>query len=46
MNPPNAKFCINCGASLQASTLVKCPKCGSDIQPGAKFCPNCGEKLI
>ncbi|MEM1990762.1 MAG: zinc ribbon domain-containing protein [Candidatus Bathyarchaeia archaeon] len=35
---------MNCGVPLQSSS--KCPKCGSDFQPGAKFCPNCGEKLV
>lgn len=35
------KFCMGCGAPLAA----KCPKCGTELQPGAKFCPECGEKI-
>ena len=36
-----AKFCMNCGAKLQAV----CPKCGQPVQPGAKFCMFCGQQL-
>ncbi|EWG07954.1 MAG: hypothetical protein ASUL_02884 [Candidatus Aramenus sulfurataquae] len=42
-NDEGAKFCYNCGASLQP---IKCPSCGAINQPGAKFCYNCGAKLL
>ncbi len=38
---PGAKFCPECGVSLQ----VKCPGCGGEVPNGAKFCPWCGAKL-
>lgn len=41
--PADAKFCPNCGTSLQET--VKCPKCKTENQAGAKFCANCGTKL-
>ena len=25
---------------------MRCPKCGSEIQPGAKFCSICGSTLV
>ncbi|BBL46430.1 zinc ribbon domain-containing protein [Metallosphaera sedula] len=40
--PSSAKYCPNCGASLQQ---VKCPQCGSPNPPSAKFCSSCGTKL-
>ena len=36
-----AKFCDNCGASLQ----LTCPQCGEALRPGAKFCDSCGARL-
>lgn len=39
--PTGAKFCPNCGASLEPE---KC-ECGTDLPPGAKFCPNCGKQV-
>jgi membrane protease subunit (stomatin/prohibitin family) len=39
--PPNAKFCPECGASMQ----VACPKCNEPNPREAKFCQECGEKL-
>jgi uncharacterized OB-fold protein len=41
VNPPGAKFCINCGYMLGR----RCPQCGSVNPPEAKFCMNCGAKL-
>ncbi|HZR40627.1 MAG TPA: adenylate/guanylate cyclase domain-containing protein [Ktedonobacteraceae bacterium] len=37
INPPNAKFCLECG-----NRLVVCPNCGTVNPPGAKFCIECG----
>lgn len=39
--PAGAKFCMNCGAKLNAV----CPSCGQAVVPGAKFCMNCGQQL-
>ena len=43
-NPQTAKFCSNCGASLQAVGIT-CPKCGTSNPAGTKFCSNCGTPL-
>jgi len=40
-NPPAAKFCSNCGASLER----RCPACGHVNAPGGRFCNECGEAL-
>ncbi len=40
-NPPTARFCSNCGASLALS----CPACGYGNAPGSRFCNECGEIL-
>jgi len=38
-NPPQAKFCLECGARL----ALTCAKCGAELPAGAKFCPGCGQ---
>ncbi len=40
-NPPNAKFCNNCGQPL----ALLCPNCGTKNPAGSKFCNNCGYNL-
>lgn len=40
LNPPNAKFCLECG-----NRLVVCPNCGTVNLPFAKFCIECGTLL-
>jgi predicted ATPase/class 3 adenylate cyclase len=40
-NPPNAKFCLECG-----NRLVVCPHCGTVNLPEAKFCIECGSSLL
>ncbi len=40
-NPSDAKFCQNCGHSLD----VICPNCQTPNAPAAKFCKNCGQRL-
>ena len=40
-NPPQAKFCLECGTSL----ALKCTKCGTELPPGAKFCLECGQSV-
>ncbi len=43
-NPPDAKFCRNCGNKMQNNT-VKCPKCGNEVPNDSKFCHECGQQL-
>lgn len=43
-NPPQARFCISCGAALAPSPAV-CPACGATNPPGARFCASCGTAL-
>src|SRR6266568_3656764 len=40
-NPPEARFCTSCGASLARS----CPSCGAESPPQARFCMSCGATL-
>ena len=40
-NPPNARFCFNCGQAL----VRRCANCQSELPPGARFCPNCGQPV-
>src|SRR2546426_11133330 len=40
-NPAEARFCIECGGSLQN----RCPSCGGENLPQAKFCAACGTGL-
>ncbi len=39
--PDTSKFCISCGAALEA----RCPSCGRGNRRDAKFCAECGQKL-
>jgi class 3 adenylate cyclase len=38
-NPPQAKFCLECGAAL----ALCCAGCGAELVAGAKFCNQCGQ---
>ena len=38
---PEGRFCLECGAKLEAA----CAKCGAKLIPGAKFCLECGTKV-
>jgi hypothetical protein len=40
-NPEGARFCIECGSSLQS----RCPNCEGENLPQAKFCAACGTAL-
>jgi class 3 adenylate cyclase/predicted ATPase/ribosomal protein L40E len=40
-NPPQAKFCLECGTAL----ALKCVACGTELPPGAKFCLECGQSV-
>jgi Adenylate and Guanylate cyclase catalytic domain/Double zinc ribbon len=40
-NPPQAKFCLECGARV----ALTCTKCRSALPAGAKFCLECGEPV-
>ena len=37
-NPPQAKFCLECGARV----ALTCTKCRSELPASAKFCLECG----
>src|SRR5437016_2684195 len=41
MNPPEAKFCLECGKRLGV-----CPNCGTVNPPMAKYCIECGIALF
>jgi membrane protease subunit (stomatin/prohibitin family) len=47
-NPAGAKFCSNCGQTMQAPQVatVPCPKCQTPVQQDAKFCSNCGQSMV
>jgi class 3 adenylate cyclase/tetratricopeptide (TPR) repeat protein len=38
-NPPDAKFCLECGARFATT----CAQCGTQLPAGAKFCLECGK---
>jgi class 3 adenylate cyclase/tetratricopeptide (TPR) repeat protein len=38
-NPPQAKFCLECGARLARA----CASCGTELPASAKFCLECGQ---
>jgi class 3 adenylate cyclase/tetratricopeptide (TPR) repeat protein len=40
--PDTGKFCIACGAALEA----RCPSCGRPNRSDARFCAGCGKKLL
>jgi class 3 adenylate cyclase len=40
-NPPQAKFCLECGNAL----ALKCAACGTELPAGAKFCLECGQSV-
>lgn len=40
-NTEGARFCSNCGSSLQQF----CSNCGTELQAGARFCHNCGHPV-
>ncbi len=40
-NPPEAKFCLECGARL----TLACSSCGSPVPASAKFCLECGQPI-
>ncbi len=40
-NPPQAKFCLECGAHL----AFTCVQCGTELPADAKFCLQCGQPI-
>ena len=40
-NPPQSKFCFECGASL----ALRCGGCGTELPAGVKFCNQCGQPV-
>ena len=47
-NIETAKFCVECGQSIQMNNEVEsiCSVCGTISPPGIKFCPECGQNLL
>lgn len=41
-SPAGAKFCMHCGAKIEA--VKSCPQCRATVPQGATFCPSCGSK--
>lgn len=44
-NPPNARFCLQCGTNLMPENGATCSKCNKVNPAGAKFCVDCGTPL-
>ena len=44
INKKEAKFCCNCGKSLEIDNKIPCVKCGARIEKNSKFCSECGAK--
>ena len=44
-NNDSAKFCKECGKSIQKEFNYICPKCGAPVEEKSKFCDNCGLDL-
>lgn len=53
-NPPEARFCSNCGAIIELKTKPDtqqnpdkgfCAECGCKITEGVSFCPDCGAAI-
>ena len=44
-NNDSAKFCKECGKSIEKTYDFVCPKCGSPVEEKSKFCNNCGLEL-
>lgn len=53
-NPPDSKFCRECGSKLEAEPTTDapveivetlCPNCGVAVDPNESFCTQCGTKL-
>ena len=40
-NPPQSKFCLQCGARL----ALRCPSCNAELPSGANFCNECGKPV-
>jgi hypothetical protein len=54
-NRANARFCKQCGHSMQEHAVQQspvaapgtiCPACGATTKPEARFCPRCGKPLV
>ena len=40
-NPPQARFCMKCGASV----TLACGTCGTELPAGPVFCFSCGQPV-
>ena len=44
-NPEGSRFCLKCGASLEAKLDLICPSCGTKLPNLASYCNSCGTEL-
>jgi predicted amidophosphoribosyltransferase len=43
LNPLAARFCFQCGGSMQPA---RCTQCATTLAVGAKFCGQCGKQAV
>lgn len=44
VNPPGAKFCVECGNRFTPAEPARCRECDTEMLPAAKFCASCGTR--
>ncbi|HEY48345.1 MAG: hypothetical protein AMJ88_15545 [Anaerolineae bacterium SM23_ 63] len=45
VNPEGARFCVNCGTSLEVEVGFPCQSCGTDLPLSSQFCFSCGTEV-
>ncbi|MEU1526994.1 SPFH domain-containing protein [Nocardia rhamnosiphila] len=44
VNPPGAKFCVECGNRFAPAEPARCHECDTEMLPTARFCASCGTR--
>ncbi|MFQ6227000.1 SPFH domain-containing protein [Nocardia sp. NPDC002869] len=44
VNPPGAKFCVECGNRFAPAEPARCVECDTEMLPTARFCASCGTR--
>ncbi|MGW1743877.1 SPFH domain-containing protein [Nocardia sp. NPDC001965] len=44
VNPPGAKFCVECGNPFAPAAPPRCRECDAELLPTARFCASCGTR--